>query len=358
MSNPLWDLLVDRIEEEKCTLIIGPELCTNEREESFQEVLNQYLEKRGYDELGFFSEDEFFSFKDEIEKQYTYYEIKTFFEDQKIPDIYYKIAQIPFHLIVSLSPDLYLKTVFEEKNINHTFAFYHKSITPAPIKNPPSRSSPLLYNLLGNMEDEESLVFTYEDLFDYIERVFGGAKLPDTLRAGLRESKNFVFLGIKYERWYLKLILRLLNLHRGKINNAFIKKSEVIPTVKQFYTKQFKINFVETGVDDFIENLFQKCQHLLRPVDGKTLPIASEKEQLMDIIRRLVIKGDFDRALKTLEDHTESQAPEHVNEVAMIQGSWNDIKQILIDGIKTKGELTGEIASIRKSILILTEKVS
>src|SRR5829696_3210112 len=152
-DDKFWDLVQKRIEEEKCILIIGPDFTVENEERPLNERLKEYLENNKQTEIEYYTEDEFFAFKNKSEKEYAIMDIQEFYRGLTPCEIHYKIAEIPFHLIISVSPDHLLKDVFESKKIDYQFAFYnkeqHTSTVPKPAKN-----KPLLYHLFGDIETD------------------------------------------------------------------------------------------------------------------------------------------------------------------------------------------------------------
>ncbi|MEO6718902.1 MAG: toll/interleukin-1 receptor domain-containing protein [Ferruginibacter sp.] len=258
-EDKFWELTIQRIEEEKCTLIIGPHIAIKESERSINDLLKEYVEKHSDGEIKYYSDDEFFCFADPAEKEYAINDIQKFYHQLKPNDFHDKIAEIPFHLIISVSPDRILENVFKEKKLAYTFDFYNKEQNPPPLEKP-SANKPLIYNLFGDIETEGSLVFTYDDLFEYLIKIFGDFKLPQTLQNELQQSSIVLFVGFKFEKWYFKLLLRLLRLHKVKIKSASDKSGVLLPTVKNFYAEEFKMKFLDIDETEIINYIYNKCK--------------------------------------------------------------------------------------------------
>ena len=100
-----WDVILDTIESEKCVLFIGPEIFAPSPEIRLSNKLADFLEVEKDEGVRFYDDDLFY-FKEPEKKTITYYKIKQFynqrFEDTE--DILRKIAQIPFHYIISINP--------------------------------------------------------------------------------------------------------------------------------------------------------------------------------------------------------------------------------------------------------------
>jgi hypothetical protein len=241
-DDKFWDLVQKRIEEEKCILIIGPDFTSEDAERPLNERLKEYLESNKQTAVEYYTEDEFFSFKNKSEKEYAIMDIQEFYRQLTPCEIHYKIADIPFHLIISVSPDHLLKDVFESKKTDYQFAFYNKEQHTATVPKP-SKNRPLLYHLFGDIETDGSLIFTYDDLFNYLIPPSGKFELPLELQQELQKARLVLFIGFKFEKWYFKLLLRLLNLHQDKINSAPELKKGAPPLLRNFYAEQFKIDF-------------------------------------------------------------------------------------------------------------------
>ena len=121
-DDKLWEPITQRIEEEKCILILGPDIVPSETV-SLNEQLKSHLEKEEHDGLKYYTDDKFFSFADETDKEYAFYDVQKFYEKLQPNEIHRKIAEIPFHLIISVSPDLLLKKTFDDKKLDYTFDY-------------------------------------------------------------------------------------------------------------------------------------------------------------------------------------------------------------------------------------------
>lgn len=255
-DDKLWELITKNIEKETCILILGPEFVPSETV-SLNEQLKSYLEEK-HRGLKYYIDDEFFSFAEESEKPYAIFDVQNFYEKLQPSEIHRKIAEIPFHLIVSLSPDLLLKKTFDDKKLDYTFDYYNKEQNPQGFEKPTS-GKPLIYNLFGNVEYAGSLIFTYDDLFDYLIAIFGKHELHQDLRQEIKDSQLILFLGFKFDKWYFKLILRLLNLHKDKMSHAGLKDRNLLPHIMNFYTDEFKIKFLNYHSVEILDTIYKRC---------------------------------------------------------------------------------------------------
>ena len=121
-EDRFWELIIKRIEEEKCVLILGPDISLDGRK-TLNEQLKDYLDTNTGKKYHYYIDDEFYSFADETDKEYAVYDIQKFFSQLSYSDIHSQIAEIPFHIIISVSPDLRMKKAFEDKGIEPFFDF-------------------------------------------------------------------------------------------------------------------------------------------------------------------------------------------------------------------------------------------
>lgn len=252
-----WGLILQRIEEEKCILILGPDLSSNDGI-SMGTKLKEFMSVKSNGGFKYYHEDEFFSFADDADKEYAYYDIQQFYDDLPVSEIHHKIADIPFHLIVSLTPDILIRKAFEDKKLNYVFDYYNKEENPQAIGQP-TKEQPLIYNLFGNIERESSLILTYDDLFDYLFAIFSKHELHQDLRRELQRARMILFVGFRYEKWYFKLITRVLNVHRGKLSHAPLKDRDLLPDVRNFYSDELKVKFLDYSSLDIINALHDRC---------------------------------------------------------------------------------------------------
>jgi TIR domain/SIR2-like domain len=273
-----WELIIKRIEDEHCILIIGPEISIIDQNKPINELLRDRIENESEGQVNFsdgendfYSDDEFFHFADESLEAIALWAIQSFYDELQPNEIHKKIAEIPFHLILSVSPDLIMKKLFENTKLDFTFDYYSKQQNPLPLEKPTAKK-PLLYNLFGNIEQADSVILTYTELFDYIISISGKDDMPQEIKSQIYNSTLILFLGFRFEKWYFKLLLRLLKIQAGKtVKHAGIKGSEILQQVRNFYSEEFKINFLDLSSIDVLNNIHSrfKAKNKLRLPSGQ-----------------------------------------------------------------------------------------
>jgi hypothetical protein len=124
-----------------------------------------------------------------------------------------KIIEIPFPLVVSVNPDMFLSERAFRLGVAHRFSAFYPN-APEDIETP-SRELPLFYNVAGCIAREPSLLIDYDDLLRLLEGMLSAPKLPERLRNTLGDTKSFLFLGFQFDRWHTQLLLRLLNMRQA-----------------------------------------------------------------------------------------------------------------------------------------------
>lgn len=304
-----WDFLVKTIKRERSILFLGPEIFKTKDGISLQAKFFKKLAEENPDKILSYNDDGFFLFANSQAKTRTFLKIVDFFEESFEEEIIRKIAEIPFHTIVSINPDITLKRVFEKNNQVHTFEFFDKN-NKKDIADAPSKDKPLLYNLFGSVTKEETLILTHDELFDYFRALMGNNVLPLELRSALESALDYVFLGFQFDKWYVQLILSLLKLHDEKYH--FIRYASAMNLTEETASlciNHFKIEFIDNDTDKFVNTLHEKCgeANLLR--DFKQTKAGEEAlksvkgdrvgELKQKILRQYKLLAEIERKLDT-----------------------------------------------------------
>jgi len=269
------DFITKWIQDEKCIIILGPDIVFD-FQKSLNYELSEFLINNGI-ECKFDAYDELFSSNTDFDP-FFFAELSEFYNKLEPRPIYQKIAEIPFNLIISLSPDLLLKQTFEKNNFDFTFDYYNKNLNPQEI-NEPTKEKPLIYNILGNYKEFDSLVLCFQDVFNYLSAILGKYQLNQKLKRKINISKSVLFLGFKFDKWYFKLILQLLNLDLKAIKQASVKEinnstdePQKQNLVIDFYKNEFKIQFVNQEGSEIIDLLhdYYMQNNLLRKPKKET----------------------------------------------------------------------------------------
>ena len=354
MSEVNWDYIIETIKSEKCILVMGPEVAVNHEGEPLHELIASYIGLESNDDIIYFNDDDFFLFRDETAKFPTYLNIQNFYNQTAPSEIYTKLAQIPFHLTISLSPDHLLKKVMESNQIAHNFEYYRKYENPKDV-NSPSKQLPLIYNLLGSIEDDESMIFTHDDMFELLFALLGDFPLPKEIKNQLKSAKNFILLGFTFEKWYMKLILRLFSLHRGRfLRYASRSKAILSEETKELYESHFRINFIDKDLNTFVDKMYSLCDQsgILRELG------TGEELGFLDSVKRFIDNEDFDQAIESLSSYLEKEGEEELlNDLILISGNYRRLKRRIKKETINEENADVKLNQIKESLLDFTEEI-
>ena len=345
-----WEFIIDKLKAEQCLLVLGPEAYVAANGSTLQDELIRQLALPNNENIQkYYEEDGFFLFDDPYKRTLACHQIKAFYRSAQPGETIRQIAQLPFHVILTVTPDKVLPAAFEQLNFSFQFGHYKKNKDPQPIK-APTAALPLIYNVFGCTDNEESMVLTHNDLYDYFKSIFARNSMPGRLSLVLQEVKNIIFLGVPFEQWYFQLLLRELGIHQQQYEfTRFAASQSATKELRTFCYEQFKINFIANHIDGFIQELFNRCRQegLLRR-EGVTP--ASE----LDKVKKLVAKGDMEQAIDLLMDYTDGTTLE--DDVAHLAGRYRKFKKRAMKGVLYQEEKTVQEAQLIEAILeIATE---
>ena len=346
-------LMVNNILNDRCVLMLGPGISETANGRNLQEAIQQYFEQETDLQLTY-DIDHLVSFdNNKTYKTFYHSDLLTFYERHRAPSTLQKqIAQIPFHLMISTNPDLRQKYAFYQHEVD--FHFYNKIENPTDVR-VPSKERPLLYNLFGSIEEENSLIITSDDLFEFLFSILGGEnRLPRELQNTLRQAKVFLFLGFNFEKWYLKLILRLFRLHQDPL--PIVSKQPLEQGMRAFYINNFEMQFVDMDAKSLIGALhaeFEKRGKLRAIVEEYDISTHTQKEHpILLRIRELVKDGNLEEALENLEEFVEKlEDGELLDDVTILFGNYRRTqKKIRRQELSSENERI-QIAQIQNGIL-------
>lgn len=312
-----WKMLLRRLERQKAILLLGPEVAMAAADNPLpmQEALQNYiqedlkglLEEEELKKIKYYSEDGFFHLEDDYKSE-VIYPILQYYQELPVSPLYQKLAQLPFHLILSLSPDKLLCRAFDQLNLPYHFHYYdkkryNKTADDEKLNFTPSGDDRLIYNIFGSIDSEGSLILSYDDLFEFLQKIFNNYSLPETIRESILDANYFVFIGFNYGKWYLKLLLRLMNMHE-KVKKVYGMDRPGQAEIETFFVNEFDMNFTSMKTKEFVDELYEKCREadlLISPGSAssgaKRIPVEIRaemetmigKDQIKESLRQLAI---------------------------------------------------------------------
>lgn len=352
-SKKIIEELILDIEEEKCVLLIGPEIAGSGGQSQTRDIHEQLLEQEAQHIAYYYPNDSLFLFKEDAHKDRAIRRLKGLYRQLEPPKaLYQKILELPIPLIISLNPDTMLSRTADELGLVHEFKHFRYSGGATDEVAAPSNQRPLIYNLSGSLAEEESLVLDYEDLFQLLRAVLPDG-LPNKIRLQLRRANSFLFLGFDFEKWYSQLLLQLLTYERKGRPKFAVRARPKDHHAKDFLINQFQLQFL---ADDeyFFDTLHEALgkEGLLRSLH---FPEASGPVPLAEI-RQLVAVGKLSEALSLLDSY--SLPPEQRQELASLQARYQNWQKKDNKGLYHIGESEPIFNRITDDFLNLLNRLS
>jgi hypothetical protein len=367
-ANVDWEDILESLENQKCILFIGSGAFNAPEGGKIEPGLSDWLGSKNPDHpsIQLHNSDGFFLFKNKKSRRRVVQEMKSFY-NQSFPEtemLFSRIARIPFPMIYSLSPDNILARTFDVMGLDYQPDFYFHNRKATETFEKSTNHKPLIYNLLGNIEEPNSLVLTHLDFFDYLQSVFKDNSMNEDLKDELEDMEHYIFLGLPYEKWYFQLLLRVLSLHSDKlkeIERLALKEFENSHLTK-IYTNEFKIEFHPASTDEFIGELYRQCEakNLL-----KTLPKIDPSEfdipdPTQEKLTQLIGEAKSAKAIKLLKIYLDRRKTKSHNQLGntlvVLRNRFNLLQQRERRGTIDSRDFTVENNQITEEILILITK--
>lgn len=351
-----WDTLLYTIRHEECVLFIGPELARSKKGSYFNKALYELLIDDYKDNKFYFSQDDLFVI-DNKDRVAILKNIDKFLQISFNEDLYKKLAFIPIHLIISTSPDLFLKKVFDENNLQYEYHYYTYNFDEnlSEIGNP-DKTKPLIYNMMGSTEDRSSLIITYKDLYRYLKAILGNKQLPIELLNELKNGSRFIFLGFKFEKWYVQLLLALLHEESSKDGyEGWAPAINLSPEADVICSQQFNITFIESDIEAFVNELYTRCREagMLREVIREGVLISNRADKAKELFDEHKIKEAFD-VLNDLKMELDRSLNEKID---MLSSRYNSNKEISIKGTAKPEDIEVEFNRIKFGLRDVIEEI-
>ncbi len=292
-----WDDLLEDIEEEQAILFLGPDLMHLDGKPLGLHIREQLCREYPEEILHHYQRDGIFLFRDETARMTIQRKVKRLYK-QLPPDeaLLQRIAALPFHLIISLTPDTYLRDTFEQCGLNASF-HYFRSTEPFDALPKPEKGRPLLYNLMGVIGDDESLALDYDDVFNLMKDCLSTG-LPLKLNERLVRAGTFLFLGFDFEKWHTQMLLRFLSQRPGITKFAIEGEKPAGNDTSAFLVSGFRIRF-EKGEQDnenLFDSLYRRCAER-----GMLRKLKNLYSGAQTVVMRLVYTGNIATALVELQ---------------------------------------------------------
>lgn len=348
-----WDDILDDIRDQKAVLLIGPEIMKINGLPVNRCLRDSLFERNSEDITFYYERDGLFLFKSPESKVRIARQVKRFYRDLA-PDeaLLKRIVQIPFHLIVSLNPDTFVSEALYQYGIKHRFHYFqHRNRDNENDEiEKPGRAQPLVYNLFGSKDQDDSLILDYDDVYKMLQSAFGSSSLPNKFLRSFREASTYIFVGFQFEKWYSQLLLKFLSDSGRREKLISINNDLTDKDTHEFVIRQFQIQFMGDQFDFFGE-LFQHCGKM-----GLLRPLAEESACPQAVtIRQRIANSEIADALDLFHDALRGRADE--NEAILLKSRYNKLLEDQEKGILDSRDYRTEINRILDSMLDLTKTI-
>ncbi len=116
--------LIEKINAEKCVVILGPHLAT-ENNTSIVTELNKTLVEQ-LDKVTYYEDEDVLGMAGKIRNNFIQPKINAFFDGYKPNEVYELLSEVPFSLVINTVPDKFLLKAMKEKGITPSYSYYHK----------------------------------------------------------------------------------------------------------------------------------------------------------------------------------------------------------------------------------------
>jgi hypothetical protein len=376
-----WQTLLDKIKVGECILCVGPEIYTDKNHQTLEQQFLTLLEQWKDPDIKAYPDGLFF-FNKSHKRTDLVTELKLFYKKPfpEAANALDKLVQLPFPLILSLVPDQLISEVMTKHDLTARKAFYWKNKSAEelyPDFAAPTAADPVVYNILGNVDTDESLILSFEDLFSYFESVFKSQSMPEKVKEAIMKAKYFICIGISYDKWYMQLLLSYLNMHKLEIkklaaNRSLDTRSQSVykdrfdfnfPTFDQEPSKISKdgveITMIPKNIDAFVSALYEQCsaQNLLRSKDsqGQNAPI---HQQIENLLRSDKLEDAIESMRTWLEKMGNDLSKEWANTLITFENRLYRDQRRFNTGMGTLEEFNVSRTTLLNNILALLQEIS
>lgn len=365
-NTPEWEKLFGKllfdIQTRSCILMIGPEI-VQIGDQGLQRHLRDSLEPQHKDDIEhYYGKEGLFLFRNQASKNEVQRSVNQYFHGLK-PDlsVYKTIAEIPFPLVVSVNPDHFLRKALGDAAHFAASFNHHAGSNGASETEGWDGQSTLVYNLCGAYTEDASVILDYDDLFNFLKTVLGPVGLPDSVRGRLRRAKSFLFVGFQFDRWYTQLLLRLLNEGASPTQialNTQLGDREAHHFLLKRYNMQFlgRVFAEQTDADTPppLESGDIGSLEFLTELNRRWKGAQAEQDEYTEqptgaSVRRLVGRGDLDKALKILPGLLSD--PEDLDMATLLNNWYANWKREAARGVEDSRTLENRYNKVLNGIL-------
>lgn len=268
-----WRRFAQTIQRGTCVLLLGPGVAVCEQDPQ-RTPLTTLLSRSLADALGhdfqIVNPDDLrhigqvFLHRPENDRVDLELAVKDFYApfEQQTTALHKQLADLPFTLCVNTTHDCFLSNAFKAVGKTPQGAYYNfrKPSPTMPLN--PKPNSPVVFDLYGNLADPDSLVLTENDLLDFLVSVVKNAPPLPSYVTGVfaKPETSFLFLGFGFQRWYVRILLHVLQAARHRYRSLAIEDAGFFshPDKRQtavFFEREHLIGFKLLSWENFVLEL-------------------------------------------------------------------------------------------------------
>lgn len=305
LSERQWKTLARDLQQQRCILLLGTRLATAKdadgHEQRLPELLSRHLatlldaEQIDYDrgsaaDLSYIAQ-RFLAMpktrRIDLEDEVTEFYRRT---ARAVPEVYQQLGRLPFFMTVNLSPEDFMTRALRAagKAGAQQLHYNFRKERHVPIETP-AISKPLVYNLLGALDDPESLVLSQEDRVEFIKNVVkSNPGIPNAVMSHFDNRKTYIFMGFNLENWDYRLLCDALQLSKDNMTLSPDATGRALtPEVRSFYEDHFRFVFVDYDIRQFVEGLEKSFAELEAETTAAQTPA---------MLRKIVVLFDRNEA--------------------------------------------------------------
>lgn len=359
LSELQWNALLRGLEQDKCVICIGPEFYTSPGDGRSQSArLGSFLQEHAQ-ELGVrVRENGWYHLRSNGDDWVAYEAVNQFYaqEAAEARDALRQLASINAHLFLSLTPDRHLAQAFSDQSFHYRFEAYVRN---EPDRNGqiPTKDEPLVYNLVGDLEQRNSLVLTYDDFFDYMQSTFRGNSMSTLLKDNLLSADCFLFLGMPPDDWRMHLFMRVLKQHESR-KSKYATMPGAMEEVKESWHEQYGIRLINHNIGVFLKELTERCgeRGLLRTNDGEQSVGMKTTDQLREHVSKGEIAFGLDLFQQTVKQ-AKAAGKELMMHTIMLRSRFRSLEDQVIAGIISTDNQKLESNQITHTLLKLIDRL-
>ncbi|MBX2827953.1 MAG: toll/interleukin-1 receptor domain-containing protein [Flavobacteriaceae bacterium] len=249
------------VDQSECVLLLGPELSVNAAGVSAIDYFSALSEKNNV--AHYFPNENLFGFVSKQAEEDARYEVVDFYENCANMELLQLIYRIKIPLIINVCPDRSLNDYFR-RQLNNDFTqgyfsireYHNNQEMPSPTKN-----NPVIYNLFGRVDSEQSLIITHSLLYETMDKLLQDHSLPENIERFLQKASCYIFLGFKYDSWQYQLACHKLRVKDKDLSSQVLSTPEYEEghPVGFIMCNHFSVNFTPLSAAETLKQIIKNC---------------------------------------------------------------------------------------------------